>query len=207
MFLTYIFIAITVVVSYMAFNQPSLLDKLMMQPRKIYHKKEYYRLITSGFIHAGWMHLLFNMITLYSFGRVVEMIYLSYFGTTAGWLYFAGLYLGGIVVSDLPNLNKYKDSSYFSSLGASGGVASVIFAMILYNPTGLIYLFFGLPLPSIIFGGLYLIYSSYYASGSSDGINHSAHLYGSLFGLAYTALTVPDVVPMFLSQLQNASFF
>ena len=128
---TLILIAITVVVSLLAFRNESLTNKLILWPKIMNEPKEYYRLLTSGFIHADGMHLIFNMITLWFFGRMAE-VYFVMAGIPV--VMFPILYLAGIVAASLPSFVKNKENAYYRSLGASGGVAAVLFAFIYFAP-------------------------------------------------------------------------
>lgn len=196
-------IIITVALSVYAQNTPGIKSQWMMNPYQAYHRKQYYRFITSGFIHDDWMHLGFNMFTMMFFGQVIETTYMMYFGIQTGQFLFLVLYIGGIVVSDIPNFLRYKDAPAYNTLGASGGVSSVIFACILFNPLANICLYALLCLPGFILGTFYIIYSATLARGSHDNVNHNAHLYGALFGLAFSIAILPQVVPHFFQQLAN----
>ena len=131
---TIILIIITSITSIYGWNNPTLQNKWMFNPYAAHHGKQYYRFLSSGFIHSNAMHLIFNMIALFFFGGVIERIYGNIFGSLGTALYLI-TYLVGIVVANMRTFFKYKDSSYYNSLGASGGVASVLFASILYRPT------------------------------------------------------------------------
>ncbi len=195
-------------VSLYAESNPPFLAKLMMHPYSVQRKGEYYRFVSSGFIHNGWVHLLFNMMTMYFFAPMLEKIFfLGHFGLLQGYIYFFLLYIGGIIVSDIPTFLKHKDHIYYQSLGASGGVAAIIFSMIFYHPTIDIYLYFAIPIPGFILGIVYLIYSYYYSKGSNDNINHSAHLYGALYGMAFSALIRPTAILEFFEQLSQWRMF
>src|SRR6478735_1958172 len=98
MSLTLIIIIITVITSLYAWNNPAIQQKWMMNPYNVDRRKEYWRFVTSGFIHSDYTHLFFNMLTLYFFGEIIERIYYFYFGDL-GTVFFVGLYLAGIVVS------------------------------------------------------------------------------------------------------------
>ncbi len=179
-----------------------------MHPYSVQRKGEYYRFISSGFVHNGYVHLLFNMMTLYFFAPMLEIKYfLSEFGLLQGFLYFFLLYVGGIVVSDIPTFRQHKNTVHYQSLGASGGVAAIIFSMILYEPLIKIYLYFAIPIPGFILGVVYVIYSYYYSKGSDDNINHSAHLYGALYGLVFSAVIRPTAVVEFFQQLATWNLF
>jgi membrane associated rhomboid family serine protease len=203
--ITYIIIAITVAASFFAWDKKAWLDKLTMNPYRVNAKKEYYRFISSAFIHADHMHLLFNMISLYFFGVAVERVFKSVFGSVGG-VYFILMYLLAIVVADIPSYLKHKNNYSYSSLGASGAVSAVVFAFILFRPMADIYIFF-IGLPGFIVGTAYIIYSYYQGKSSRDNINHDAHLYGALFGLLFCIVLYPESIPQFVDQVSSWSFF
>src|SRR5210317_362981 len=122
--MTMTLIAITAITSYYAWKNPEVYSKWMFNPYATHHDKQYYRFLSSGFIHSNSMHLIFNMIALYFFGGSIERIYISIFGQW-GIVFYIITYLAGIVVANLKTYFKYKDSSYYNSLGASGGVAAI----------------------------------------------------------------------------------
>lgn len=193
--ITYIIIAITCLVSYQAFNNQELFEKLSFKPYKVVHNKEYYRLITNGFVHADWTHLFFNMLTLYFFGRTQEQI----FTAVNGEMSFILFYLLSIPASSLISLYQYKDDPRYSAIGASGAVNAILFSFILINPFSTIYAFF-IPIKAILFAILFLIYSSYMAKKNMDNIGHEAHISGAIFGVLFTILTLPNVINHFISQ-------
>ena len=203
---TLILIIITVITSVYAWNNPELQHKWMFNPYTVHHGKQYYRFLTSGFIHSNTMHLLFNMMALFFFGRVLERIYTDLYGAL-GVVFYMVTYLAGIVVANLRTYFKYKDSSYYNSLGASGGVASILFASILYRPTSSICLYFAICIPAFILGAVYLIYSYYSTKRSGDNINHDAHLFGSLFGIVFTVILRPAVVIEFFERIKNFNLY
>lgn len=189
--ITYIIIAITCLVSYQAFNNQELFEKLSFKPYKVIHDKEYYRLITNGFVHADWTHLFFNMLTLYFFGRTQEQI----FTAVNGEMSFILFYLLSIPASSLISLFNPR----YSAIGASGAVNAVLFSFILINPFSTIYVFV-IPIKAILFAILFLIYSSYMAKKNMDNIGHEAHISGAIFGVLFTILTLPNVINHFISQ-------
>lgn len=198
----------TIIISVLGFNNPELQAKLLHNPFLVNRKKQYYRLLSSGFIHSGLSHLGFNMLTFFFFGGVVERVYVKNYGDTWGSALFLGVYLLAIILSDLPSYFKYKDMPAYSSLGASGGVSAIVFASILFEPTqSLFLLFIPVPIPAFILGTLYVIYSYYQSKNSSDSINHSAHLYGAITGFALSATLIPNAIPHFITQLMNFRFF
>lgn len=187
-----VILAITLLVSFLAFSNPELKLKLMLHPYSIHRGTRVWSVITSGFIHADLGHLAMNMISFYFFAFTLE--------ATIGSIQFGVLYLAGMVLADVSTILKYKDHYGYYSLGASGAVSAVLFSFILYFPKVGIYLFFiPIPIDAYIFAGLYLIYSIY-ASRQSSQINHEAHFYGALSGLAITILFNPGVIARCLAQ-------
>jgi len=204
--ITYALIGLTVLISMYSFNNEGLLRSLIMNPYLIRSRKQYYRLLTSGFIHKDHMHLLLNMVTFYFFGGVIEQVFAIIFGGMGGF-YFVILYLMAIVVSDLPTVLKHKSNPGYNSLGASGGVAAVVFASIILLPLQDICLYFALCMPGFILGTLYLVYSYYQGRKANDGINHDAHLYGALFGFLFCIILIPASLPNFIEQVMSWRYF
>lgn len=200
MAITLLIIAVTCVVSFMAFSNPKLVDRLILWPPAITRGKEWWRLASCGLIHADAMHLAFNMITLYFFGRAMEGFYVSR-GGEIGYLVF---YAGALVVSSLPSYLQHKNDSQYRSLGASGAVSAVLFAFILLAPWSKIIVFV-LPMPAILYAVAYVVYSIYMDRQRADNINHSAHLWGAAYGVFATILIEPGVVAHFLRQLGQPS--
>ena len=184
----------------MAFNRPSMFSEFMMNPYKIKSRGQYYRFITSGFIHQNHMHLILNMFSFYFFGRVIEIVFGTIFGEW-GPVYYIALYLLAIVVSDIPSYLKHKDNPGYNSLGASGGVAAIIFASIVFQPIQKICLFLAICLPGFILGTAYIIYSYFQGRKSNDNINHDAHLYGAVFGFIFCVVLYPPSLASFFKQI------
>ncbi len=202
MSITIIIIIITALLSISAFYKQGEMEKMLFWPAVIKERKQYYRFITSGFIHADWMHLIFNMITLYYFGRFVEQAFKQLFGPGTSSLLYLLLYLLSMVIADIPTFIKYKDTYNYRALGASGAVSAVLFSSILFAPWAKLYiLFIPIGIPAFIFGILFLIISAYLDKRGKGGINHSAHLFGALFGLIFTYIAWPGVLSYFLQQL------
>src|SRR5688572_22473155 len=204
--ITLAIIVITVGVSLIAMRQSSIQYALMMNPYMITKRGQYYRLITSGFIHGDHMHLLFNMFSFYFFGSQLEYIFQYIFGEM-GSLYFIAMYVLGIIVSDVPTLFKHQNNPGYNSLGASGAVAAVIFGCILFQPLQDICLYAVLCFPGFILGTIYIIYSYYSSKRSKDRINHDAHLYGALFGLVFCIVLYPKSVSLFIEQMKTWQLF
>ncbi len=204
--ITTILIIITVAASLFAWNKPEILQRWMFNPHAVQTRREYHRFLTSGFIHQDYLHLFFNMFTLYFFGSMIEQIYGYIFGDLGGVIYVV-MYLVAIVVADFSTYKKHKDHPNYNSLGASGGVAAVVFSAILYDPTNNIYLFAIIPIPGFILGILFLMYSFQRSKQTGDRINHDAHLWGALFGVAFTIVLNPAVVTRFIQEISNFQLF
>ena len=199
--LTLILIAVTVLVSWLAFDRPRLLDRLILWPPAIDRNKQYDRLLTHGFIHADWQHLLFNMITLFFFGRVAEQV----IGSMIGPIGFLLFYLSAIVIAILPTYLRHRHDTRYRSLGASGAVSAVLFAFILVQPWSLIFVFF-LPVPAIVYGAFFVGYSIWMDRQGGDNTNHNAHLSGAIYGVLFMLLMEPRIAGYFLQRLVNPSF-
>jgi len=202
--MTYIIIAATALVSLLALSNGTLMSKLLMSPYLIMRQKEWYRLISHAFVHADYIHLFINMIVFLSFGLAVENMFeqLSKNGIIGSpSLHFVLLYFGGIVISSLTTLRKHKDNYYYRSVGASGAVSAVVFTSIFFSPLSNLYLMGIIPIPAIVFGVGYLVYSHYMRKKSSDNINHDAHFVGAVFGFIYPLLIDPKLFKVFLNGL------
>jgi membrane associated rhomboid family serine protease len=201
--IVFIIIIITVGISLMAFQNRDMMYKLMMNPYDVKHRNQFYRVLSSGFIHIDFQHLFFNMFVFWSFGQAV-LNYYQYTFYEKGVYYFAILYLGGIIFSDLPSYIKHQNNPAFNSLGASGAVSAVLFTYIFFNPLGQILVFF-IPMPAIVWGVAYMIYSVYAGKKGGDNINHSAHIYGAVFGVLFTMAMKPELALRFFKNI--SSFF
>ncbi len=201
MILNYIIIAITVAVSVAAFSNRDITARLQFNAYLVQNRRQWYRFLSYGLVHADWVHLFINMFVFYSFGRIVIQYYDYFFGLQ-GWLYFALLYIGGLAFSVVADYGKHKENFYYNAVGASGAVSAVVFASIIFQPMGKIYLFFiPIGIPAFIFGILYLVFSAYMAKRSQDNIGHDAHFWGAVFGFVFTILLDFDLLPRFFNQI------
>src|SRR5438045_8605899 len=182
---TLIIIIVTTLVSIGGFSNHKIIYDLIFYPPAVTQQKQWWRFFTCGFIHADFGHLILNMYALYIFGIAVEKAFTGIFGQNVNLIYLL-MYISALLVCLLPTYKKHKNNYYYLSLGASGAVSAVIFCFILLDPLqklGLIFL--PVMIPGFIFGALYLIVSSILERRSSDHINHSAHIWGALYGIVF----------------------
>lgn len=202
--ITYIIIAVTGIFSYIAFSNRELFNNYLFDPYLVKHKKQWYRIFTHAFLHGNWSHLAINMFVLWSFGTAVEATFSQQFGFL-GPVYYLILYFGGIFAASVPSLQKHADNPYYTSIGASGAVAAVLFSFILMAPLHTLLFMFIIEIPAIIFGVLYLWYEKRMADQNvNDGIGHDAHYFGALFGIVATIMFKPAFVVNFFNQLSYA---
>lgn len=186
--------AITLVTTLIAFYSEAVYSRFILHPFSVAKGQRPYTLVTSGLIHKDWQHLLFNMFSYYFFAFRLE-------GIIGHWQ-FGLLYVLSLILSDMPTVFKHKDDFWYKSLGASGAISAVVFSYILFDPmAGMIIFPLPVPIPAIVYAGLYLLYCIYASRRSLGTINHDAHLYGALCGLIITILLYPKVVPYFLHNI------
>lgn len=178
----YAILALTVVVSFIGLQvAPRVIALNLLRPYQVARGRQYFTVITCGFVHADFGHLLFNSLTLYFFGPNLER--------TIGTARFLALYFIGLVISSLGTVLKQRDNPDYASLGASGAILAVLFAYIVYYPTNMLYLYFAIPVPAVLFAFGYLAYTWWASGHSRDRINHDAHLDGALTGLIFVGVT------------------
>jgi membrane associated rhomboid family serine protease len=199
-----IIVVITSLISFVAFNNIKLMDTLIFWPPAVSMRHQYWRFITCGLIHADFMHLIFNMFTLYFFGRALENLYMGELGLKH--YYFLILYFLALIFSNIPTYLKRKDDYNYRSLGASGAVSAVMFAVILIRPWDKLYLYASIPMPSLLFAVLFVGYSVYMSRRGGDNVNHDAHLWGALFGVVFTVLVDHDSLGNFINALRHPEF-
>jgi membrane associated rhomboid family serine protease len=197
---TVLLIALTSILSWMAMHNARLMDRLILWPPAIRRQHQYDRLITHGFVHADLSHLLFNMITLYFFGRLIERFFAQYIGQIG----FALFYLSALLVAILPTYLRHRNDARYRSLGASGAVSAVLFAFILLQPWSIIYVFI-VPVPAIVYGLIYVGYSYWMDRRGNDNVNHSAHLWGAGYGVLFSLLLEPRIAGAFVENLLHPS--
>ena len=178
-----IVIIANVIFSIKGFEDYAFLDKYKFQVSRV-KGDEKIRMLTSGFLHVDWMHLILNMYVLYAFGNIV----ISFLGT----LPFLIIYFGSLIAGSLYTLQYHKNEPYYSAVGASGAVSGIVYASILLYPGMSLYLFFiPVPIPGYIFGVGYLLYSIYGMKKQVGNVGHAAHLGGAIGGFALTLVLNP----------------
>lgn len=203
MSITLILLVMTGFISYQAFNNPEMKSKLIFYPATIKTSGEYYRFLTSGFIHGDWGHLFINMFVLYQFGSFAENgVFPLLFGASMGKFIYLLFYLAAIVISSIPTYFRHQDNYGYAALGASGATSALVFTYILFDPWQW---FIFPPLPAILVGIGFLVYSSYMDKRGRDNIGHNAHLWGAIFGLFFTVVSImalqPELLDYIISQL------
>ena len=201
MSITIILIIITCVVSFLAFNNNNLKDRLIFSPYQHTKNKAWWLVLSHGFIHADYFHLFFNMYVLYVFGLNVEQSFSSL--NQLGQLYFILLYVGGMVFATLPSIAKHRNNPSYRSLGASGAVSAIVFSFIVLDPTAGMGLLFlpGVSIPAFVFGILYLIAENYMSKKGNTNIAHEAHIAGAVFGLLFLGFFDYKVYTNFLESI------
>lgn len=198
--ITFIIIAITVVVSILGFSNTNIISKFQFNAVKVLREDEYHRLVSHAFIHANWPHLIINMLVLYIFGRHVETYFRIFFNEKET-IFFILLYLGGVLFSNVYALIKHRNNYYYNAVGASGAVSSILFAYIFFDPWREL-LFMGIiPMPGIIFAFGYLVYSYFMAKNKKDNVAHDAHFLGALFGFILPVILEPRLLQIFIDKL------
>ena len=204
--ITLTLLVITVALSLFGFANKKVINDFIFYPPAINKDNEWWRFITNGFIHADLGHLAFNMFSFYMFGDFVEKYFIVLFNENGKALYLA-MYLTALVVCLIPTYIMQRNNNNYRSLGASGAVSAVVFAGVFLDPTIKIGLFIIPPIiPGFIFGPLYLLLTIYMSKRGGDNINHSAHFWGSVWGIGFLIIACKifpgfDPIQNFVSQV------
>ncbi|MGB1311277.1 MAG: rhomboid family intramembrane serine protease [Leucothrix sp.] len=203
---TNIIVAITCLISFLLMQNQAGKSLLIFHPVTINQNKQWYRFLTSGFIHADFWHLAVNMFVLWSFGNVIEKHYYP-LAMEAPTLKYIALYFGGIIVASIPSYLRHKNDPSYAALGASGGVAAVVFAAIVFAPWQNLYLYGVIAIPQILAGVAYVAYSWYKDKNATDNIGHMAHLTGAAWGFVFTMVLNFGLLTHFVTKtLQGPSW-
>lgn len=198
-----VIVILTCLVSILCFNNRTLFNRLKHYPVIEASQGQYFRWLTSGFVHANYLHLFVNMFVLYQFGRVVEYDLVLHFGHVGGGVLYAITYLLTIIMADVPTFYKHRNNPSFASVGASGGVSGILLIYIMLHPWSMLGLYLVIPVPAIIFGVMYLWYSSWAAKNQGGNIDHDAHFYGAVAGVLIAIITRPSIFSEFINKLIN----
>lgn len=199
---TFIILLATGIVSWRAFEQSSLFEKLLHSPYRVKHQKQYYRLFSHMLVHADFIHLALNMFVFYSFGRVMEAIFTINWGPMKGRLLFIALYVLGGVAATLPSMRKHGDNYGYNSVGASGAVSALLMSYMILFPLNEIAFFF-IPMPAFIGVFVFFLLEHFMKRNVRSNIAHDAHIWGALFGIVFIALVVPNSLPRFFAQVAS----
>jgi membrane associated rhomboid family serine protease len=206
--ITNIIVGVTCLVSVLMMQKQTVKALLTFHPVTIREHHQWHRFLTSGFVHADFMHLAINMFVLWSFGNAIERYYYpNFMGDFSDQKYLA-LYFGGVIVSSVPSYLRHNRNPNYAALGASGGVSAVVFAAILFEPWQNLYLYGVIAIPQILAGAAFLYYSWYKDKKADDNIGHMAHFAGAIWGFLFTGLMNPDLFIRFIQKiLQGPSWF
>jgi membrane associated rhomboid family serine protease len=177
-------LVVTIIVSVIGLAAPKVIERSLLRPYQVARGSGYAGLLTSGFVHATVGHMVFNLITFYSFGFALER--------AIGPVRLAALYFSALLISGIGTCYKHRDDPAYASLGASGAILGVLFASIVYFPRQSLYILpLPVPIPAPLFAVGYLAFSWYSSRSNRGQINHDAHIFGALTGLAFVLVTDP----------------
>ena len=178
-------IVVNVLISYKGFNDLSFFRKYEFHVGSI-RSGEQIRMLSSGFLHADMMHLIFNMLTLWFFAPVV----INHLGSFS----FILVYFGSLIFGSLLTMVFHKNDYGYRAVGASGAVTGVLYSAILLQPDMMLGIFFIIPMPAYLFGILYLLYSIYGIKAKNDNIGYTAHFGGAVGGYLITLVKEPTLL-------------
>lgn len=200
MMMTDVLSLLIVGVSLVAWRNPRWWRRMAFSPYAVAHHRQWDRWLTSIFVHADMWHLIVNVLVFYMFGREVEGFLREVKGAAGPW-FFLGLFLAGGILSEVGTYRKHRNDPAYLSVGASGAVAAVLFASILLAPWATLLIWGILPVPAVVLGVGYLVFSAYMARKPDQHVNHSAHFWGSVVGVVYMLLIYPPLARSFIQQL------
>jgi membrane associated rhomboid family serine protease len=202
---TTIILIATGLISWQAFNNSGLYEKMMYNPYRVKHEKQYYRLLSHTLIHADFFHLLLNMFVFYSFGRIMETYLSVKYGTGNGSLLFLVLYAAGALTATLPALRKHSDNYGYNAVGASGAVSAVMMAYMILFPLSEIGFFF-IPMKAFIGVVVFFAFEHFMNRSGKTNIAHDAHIWGALFGIMFIFFLQPQSLVAFFTSIRSYLF-
>lgn len=188
-------IAANLVASFFAFSNRDFYEQNLFRVGNVLRNNEWHRVLFSGFLHVSTTHLLVNMLTLFFFGPTLEVI--------LGPANYLIVYFGALLGASAWMLVEKRGDLSYSAVGASGAVSGVILAYCLFFPFNMLYLFFAIPMPAIVFGIGFIALSFFLSRREGGMIAHGAHLGGALAGLALTILVEPRAIGVFMQALSG----
>lgn len=202
--ITLLLILIIGFISWQGFSKDQVKEKLIFHPYLIKHHRDWFRFITHAFIHADWNHLLINLFVLYQFGGVAEQFFGYIYGPEYASLVYIIFFFGAVIFSSIPDYFKHYNNPGYGSLGASGATSALVFVYIVQDPWNW---FLFPPLPALLLGIAYLMYSSYMEKRGTDNIGHNAHFWGATFGLIFafvsSIILKPSFIQYFIAKLME----
>jgi membrane associated rhomboid family serine protease len=179
------------------YSDPVYFEKFAEWPFQIVYKKRYYQMLTSAFLHVDIMHLFFNGFALYSFGQVLETIFVNSFGFVSGSIYFLIIYFVSLFSGSIFTVLFHFKNPGYVAVGASGAISGIIFSYIIFFPTSTIGFFF-IPMPAYIFALLYIAASIYGMKAHFGNIGYEAHLGGAIGGVIATLILIGGAFKIFV---------
>jgi membrane associated rhomboid family serine protease len=201
--ITLVLIIMTGLISYQAFSNADMRQKLMFHPYTIRQNGEYHRFLTHGFVHANWQHLLINMFVFWQFGTIIEYYFDSIFGNAIGPVVFVVFYLSGFIISAIPAYFQHQSNPSYAAVGASGATSAMLMAYVFFGPWEW---FVFPPLPAIVLAIGYLWYSSYMEKRGNDNIAHGAHFWGAVYGVLFIIVSTLAFKPVFFDYFVQELF-
>ena len=181
-------IAFNVLMSYKGFSNIGFFERYKFSISAL-NQKQYFRLVSSGFLHVDSAHLVFNMFALYMFGDYVIQ--------NTGVYLFVLIYMFSLLAGNFFTYINHKKEPSYSAVGASGAVSGIVYSSILLFPQmQLVLILFPIPMPGYVFGILYLFYTLFGIKSRNDNIGHTAHFGGAIAGFAITIIIFPELIYM-----------
>jgi membrane associated rhomboid family serine protease len=198
--IVFVLIFLVVIISNEGFRRTYWRNKYLFNPYAISNGRSLEGIFSHFWFHADWQHLLFNMISLFMLGGLLEEIWVNEYSLIKGTSYFLAVYLFGGVAATVIPYYRHRNNPNYRSLGASGAVSAVVFATIIWEPNmrlGL--LFIPIPIPAYLFGPLYLAFEYFAMRRGNSNIANDGHISGALFGILFVAFLEPLKITAFLS--------